>query len=99
MTQLNFFLHCSFVAEFTVFLVFPFSQLLYTGIVIYAPALILNEGERVHLCPAFHNGFIGFLFVVSVIIIGFNLSFTEKNTMFHKLIREYQYFTKTNYEI
>lgn len=27
--------------------VFLFSQLLYTGIVIYAPALILNQGMRV----------------------------------------------------
>ncbi len=30
---------------------FPFSQLLYTGIVIYAPALILNQGRRNHLMP------------------------------------------------
>lgn len=28
---------------------FPFSQLLYTGIVIYAPALILNQGRKDHL--------------------------------------------------
>jgi len=39
------------VTVFAYVIMSPFSQLLYTGIVIYAPALILNQGRRDHLMP------------------------------------------------
>ena len=40
-------MHVNSLVVIADFFLFPFSQLLYTGIVIYAPALILNQGKGI----------------------------------------------------